>query len=1781
MAADASILADQFFKEAYVLPGVVGDGYGLLGPIGDRPEERNTIQAFLESQNKEAFDAYKSLFVKFKELVNTRKRIIAAAGVAPPRSLVAIAPAPAASSLAASPTINSHTKNELDNQYKKQLKELAESISDSTSLKTTIDTSVGAIAARASATASAASAASAASEKIRRIFTEFLKIRVKGSLEKGKFLMDELFNEPYELDTRMAEVGKHPSGNNLQIIRMKDGDDILSKFKEKYAYLKEVYSEGDRKFIDTLLTGLAKEKASYIPDLIYTLAKLVPEFIPFTQAGRLVKDINTYIQSGSPISPGRDGLVNAVRSTAAATGEALRKAQAAMDERDRLHGELEGLRDAVISASAEAKAAAASASEANAASAAAQAKAAYKLLDETNSKYFKAFDNYIQADLDYKAANKRYWDALKNFALPVPEKIEADTIPIGTPVVTAVKILELRSLNVTNVPLLKNEIEKVDKYVKAVAAVEGLRASKDNHNTYVEKRSVVNTLFTEKGFIEFFSKHLPQGFIEKLETEENYKELLRKAIFGEELAGKKEEGKEEDEGEEPEGHEGKEGAKGKKGYTEADNTYKVANLSFFDKLTGKALNKKELAEWWKKRGGKFNIGQTIPEPIVTIFTETFNLKKKSKKTVHFADNFLIEGVKGEAARLDDATSRLASSSGPAPAAAAPAPAEEISAKGFANKGVYDQEDGPPISSIDVKSGTMFEMYYLGWLDKNVPLAPVAAAPAPPAAAPASAPAPPPAAAPAPPAAPAADPAAADPPVPAPPAAAPPAPAPPAAADPAAAAPPVPAPPAAAPAPAPPAAAPASSLSASPSSSPAYTPQQKKAITKMMKSLFSFVFSDIQVRDANKEKRFHDAYRIAYTVLEKHQKIPCKAENPELHKYFKKSLEYRKEIAIRELAAAKMVGQVVTPGMQDHFTQLITGLSGLITFLDNDVEGQPCIVYGDTLTGEDTAEGGDVNSELLLQLLTQYIKQRKNGSRPIGKDGLMAFLKQRNIPLRDINQVYKELESMLTDYANLTKENPELRDLVVLFSQIALHIQQLGDIVLELEKLQHQMDKCADDKEKKRLAELLAARRRELADKEAEVEALNRKYQAERDGFLARIAELEKLISLKNQDIEVMEGKRDNCLEKVARLKGLIAGLEARLAAAKAEAAKVPGLAENLDEANKDLADKKERISGLEAQLAAAQLQAEKVPGLAENLDKANKELDDKEKRISKLEGELAAAQLEAKKVPGLEAQAAKVPGLEATIGGLQAELAGLRAQLAAAIARAEEAEESLRKCGEEYARLKAENEGLIRALRDCERQKAALGASAARRLPPPPPPSVVVPPPAKAPPKLRKSTLKLIADDINELGPICFYVFFKTYLYDGFKGSSITETSYDTNGKIVAKERTLARVYYTKEFINKLYPKIFFKVRHQRLPREKEQDYSEEWKNTVLWFMFHLIRRIGELYLDIKGVPVLNFLVKPAIKINFDSVDKTEIKDYIIILFNELCAFLGIVDAASIRSNLLKKSDNLMISLRSTVRTLYDNLKPSKLTTAELILYGIENTCMRGLLRQLKEEEEEEAARLGGGGGGGGGPRRPQIGGGRRTSVKSLSQGMLLLFLVELRKSKQLKSAKEVQGLVNKAGKALDSIGQYELVLTILQEIVGNINIHTEEGYTYVKLNDLKEEKANALVESYNHVFSKSDSKMFKTLGTAGSFHASAPEEFEEVLGKGPFCLVLVEDKSKEETPLHGVSDEYQVVLEEKERKVLEDNGGIPLGGVIFLYLVCLNELYCDSSDEECIRPTI
>jgi hypothetical protein len=203
--------------------------------------------------------------------------------------------------------------------------------------------------------------------------------------------MDELFNEPEEVKVERVREQYVPVGKNLQKLRLKTvaaaapaavDTDTLSNFKAKYDYIKEVYPEGDRNFIANILTALKKENASYNLDLQYTLANLVPEFIPFTQAGRLVKDMKTYIQSGSITSPLE--LARAVATTSTSMKEASDKVRSVIGERDRLKGQV----DILLAAGLAARDAAAARSPETIAA----YKAARKLLEDTNLKYKKAYN---------------------------------------------------------------------------------------------------------------------------------------------------------------------------------------------------------------------------------------------------------------------------------------------------------------------------------------------------------------------------------------------------------------------------------------------------------------------------------------------------------------------------------------------------------------------------------------------------------------------------------------------------------------------------------------------------------------------------------------------------------------------------------------------------------------------------------------------------------------------------------------------------------------------------------------------------------------------------------------------------------------------------------------------------------------------------------------------------------------------------------------------------------------------------------------------------------------------------------------------------------------------------------------------------------------------------------------------------------------------------------------------------------------------------------------------
>jgi hypothetical protein len=80
-------------------------------------------------------------------------------------------------------------------------------------------------------------------------------------------------------------------------------------------------------------------------------------------------------------------------------------------------------------------------------------------------------------------------------------------------------------------------------------------------------------------------------------------------------------------------------------------------------------------------------------------------------------------------------------------------------------------------------------------------------------------------------------------------------------------------------------------------------------------------------------------------------------------------------------------------------------------------------------------------------------------------------------------------------------------------------------------------------------------------------------------------------------------------------------------------------------------------------------------------------------------------------------------------------------------------------------------------------------------------------------------------------------------------------------------------------------------------------------------------------------------------------------------------------------------------------------------------------------------------------------------------------------------------------------------------------------------------------------------------------------YYTTAPEEYQDVLGSEPYFLEG-DPMPLEEIPLKGVKGEdgaeEEVLLTPEERDALtgRNEEGIPLGGLLLLYTMCLRELY-------------
>jgi hypothetical protein len=185
----------------------------------------------------------------------------------------------------------------------------------------------------------------------------------------------------------------------------------------------------------------------------------------------------------------------------------------------------------------------------------------------------------------------------------------------------------------------------------------------------------------------------------------------------------------------------------------------------------------------------------------------------------------------------------------------------------------------------------------------------------------------------------------------------------------------------------------------------------------------------------------------------------------------------------------------------------------------------------------------------------------------------------------------------------------------------------------------------------------------------------------------------------------------------------------------------------------------------------------------------------------------------------------------------------------------------------------------------------------------------------------------------------------------------------------------------------------------------------------------------------------------------------------------------------------------------------------------------------------------------GGGFSPGGGRFRVLQSGGSRTN-----KTLLIIFLLGLSNPKEyMKKAREV----------IDSIGQEDLVVELLDSIIKEASEHkelTENAYIFVE-STADATQIEALEEAIRKHFTKNEISNLKALCSPVSIH-TMPEDFQDTLGSSPYFL-NGDPEEADITVLKGVG--YDDIELTREERIILEKGEIPIGVVLFLYLLCLN----------------
>jgi hypothetical protein len=206
-------------------------------------------------------------------------------------------------------------------------------------------------------------------------------------------------------------------------------------------------------------------------------------------------------------------------------------------------------------------------------------------------------------------------------------------------------------------------------------------------------------------------------------------------------------------------------------------------------------------------------------------------------------------------------------------------------------------------------------------------------------------------------------------------------------------------------------------------------------------------------------------------------------------------------------------------------------------------------------------------------------------------------------------------------------------------------------------------------------------------------------------------------------------------------------------------------------------------------------------------------------------------------------------------------------------------------------------------------------------------------------------------------------------------------------------------------------------------------------------------------------------------------------------------------------------------------------------------------------------------------------------GGGKKEDAGSFCQTMITLLLLEAKQSHDF----DVQTFLDKAGTTLDDLGQCPLVLHMLNKLIDESMNQTvkENGYVFSPSEEDADEFNINLEDAYYNRFTPEEQEILKSMGPSITFHSETPETFREILGTNAYFLNGSVPEEDEETPLYGLGDdEDPVSLTKEEREAIERKGaGVPLGALLFLYLMCLRDLKDSgenpSLDSKCPVPNL